>query len=181
MKTILLISSHLTDLEREGIRQALDRKSTQFLMLGIGTAEGAPVAQEDGSFLKDDQGAILVPYLDSPSLKALPTSLADAIAQRDWAIPTCAGSACLTVHAPCATTARPCAWTPGPIRVTGCCCPLLLLAACAGRRGWLFCLPLLFLLPQPSYAFDFEDIGCAPINGACICSGKAIRRRLRSI
>ncbi|EJM64176.1 tetratricopeptide repeat protein, partial [Pseudomonas sp. GM50] len=40
--------------------------------------------------------------------------------------------------------------------------PLLLLAACAGRRGWLFCLPLLFMLPQPSYAFDFEDLWLRP-------------------
>jgi len=40
--------------------------------------------------------------------------------------------------------------------------PLLLLAACAGRRGWLFCLPLLLLLPQPGYAFDFEDLWLRP-------------------
>ena len=40
--------------------------------------------------------------------------------------------------------------------------PLLLLAACAGRRGWLFCLPLLFLLPQPSYAFSFTDLWLRP-------------------
>jgi Ca-activated chloride channel family protein len=35
----------------------------------------------------------------------------------------------------------------------------LLLAACAGRRGWLFCLPLLLLgVPQTSYAFSFADL-----------------------
>src|SRR5690606_31000687 len=32
--------------------------------------------------------------------------------------------------------------------------PLLLLAAVAGRRGWLFCLPLL-LMPVPGHAADF--------------------------
>ena len=36
--------------------------------------------------------------------------------------------------------------------------PLLLLAALAGRRGWLFCLPLLLLQPQPASAFEFEDL-----------------------
>src|SRR5690606_18662775 len=36
--------------------------------------------------------------------------------------------------------------------------PLLLLAACAGRRGWLFCLPLLLVLPQPGYAWSVEDL-----------------------
>ncbi|MBF3060661.1 tetratricopeptide repeat protein, partial [Pseudomonas aeruginosa] len=41
--------------------------------------------------------------------------------------------------------------------------PLLLLAACAGRRGWLFCLPLLMLsLPQPAMAFQFEDLWLRP-------------------
>ncbi|MCY1412305.1 Tetratricopeptide repeat protein [compost metagenome] len=40
--------------------------------------------------------------------------------------------------------------------------PLLLLAACAGRRGWLFCLPLLLCLPQPSYAMAFEDLWLRP-------------------
>ncbi|HDQ9495792.1 TPA: tetratricopeptide repeat protein, partial [Pseudomonas aeruginosa] len=39
----------------------------------------------------------------------------------------------------------------------------LLLAACAGRRGWLFCLPLLMLsLPQPAMAFQFEDLWLRP-------------------
>jgi Ca-activated chloride channel family protein len=37
-----------------------------------------------------------------------------------------------------------------------------LLAACAGRRGWLLCLPLLFALPQPSYAFDIADVWLRP-------------------
>ena len=40
--------------------------------------------------------------------------------------------------------------------------PLLLLAACAGRRGWLLCLPLLLVLPQPSYAFEFNDLWLRP-------------------
>ena len=41
--------------------------------------------------------------------------------------------------------------------------PLLLLAACAGRRGWLFCLPLLLLgAPQPSYAFELQDLWLRP-------------------
>ena len=41
--------------------------------------------------------------------------------------------------------------------------PLLLLAACAGRRGWLFCLPLLLLTaPQPSYAFGLQDLWLRP-------------------
>ena len=40
--------------------------------------------------------------------------------------------------------------------------PLLLLAACAGRRGWLLCLPLLLMLPQPGYAMSFTDLWLRP-------------------
>jgi Ca-activated chloride channel family protein len=74
---VLLIGSSLTEQERQGIRHALALSdlSPQFLMLGIGSREGAPVAQEDGSFLKDEQGAILVSQLDGPSLKAFANEL----------------------------------------------------------------------------------------------------------
>jgi Ca-activated chloride channel family protein len=159
---ILLIGSSLTEHERQGIRQALDAKSTQFLMLGIGTAEGAPVAQDDGSFLKDDQGAILVPHLDGPSLKAFANGLGGGYAQarlddadlRDLGLLD--GPRDLRHDG---QTLRLDTWADQGYWLL---LPLLLLAACAGRRGWLFCLPLLFLLPQPSYAFDFEDLWLRP-------------------
>ncbi|MHC8327195.1 tetratricopeptide repeat protein [Pseudomonas sp. LB1P83] len=159
---ILLIGSTLTELEREGIRQALDRKSTQFLMLGIGTAEGAPVAQEDGSFLKDDQGAILVPHLDSPSLKAFANELGGRYRPARLGDADLRGLGLLDGPRSLRNdgqTLRLDTWADQGYWLL---LPLLLLAACAGRRGWLFCLPLLFLLPQPSYAFDFEDLWLRP-------------------
>ncbi|MFJ7111406.1 tetratricopeptide repeat protein [Pseudomonas sp. NPDC098740] len=159
---ILLIGSTLTELERQGIQQALDGKSTQFLMLGIGTAEGAPITQEDGSFLKDDQGAILVPHLDEPSLKAFANDL-DGLyrhARLDdadlRALGLLEGPRTLRNDG---QTLRLDTWADQGYWLL---LPLLLLAACAGRRGWLFCLPLLFLLPQPSYAFDFNDLWLRP-------------------
>ena len=159
---ILLIGSTLTELERQGIQQALDGKPTQFLMLGIGTAEGAPITQEDGSFLKDDQGAILVPHLDEPSLKAFASDLDGRYrhARLDDADLRALG----LLEGPRTLrddghTLRLDAWADQGYWLL---LPLLLLAACAGRRGWLFCLPLLFLLPQPSYAFDFNDLWLRP-------------------
>jgi Ca-activated chloride channel family protein len=160
---ILLIGSTLTDLEREGIQQALDGKSTQFLMLGIGTAEGAPVAQEDGSFLKDDQGAILVPHLDSPSLKAFANDLGGRYHQARLDDSDLRGLGLLDGPRNLRNdgqTLRLDTWADQGYWLL---LPLLLLAACAGRRGWLFCLlPLLLALPQPSYAFDFEDLWLRP-------------------
>ncbi|MQU56018.1 VWA domain-containing protein, partial [Pseudomonas sp. FSL R10-1339] len=67
---LLLITSSLSELERNGIRQALSGHAPQLLILGIGSREGAPVVDENGQFLQDDQGAILLPRLDSPSLRA---------------------------------------------------------------------------------------------------------------
>ena len=159
---ILLICSSLTDEERQGIRRALGEQSAQLLMLGIGTAEGAPIAQEDGSFLKDEQGAIRVPQLDSPSLGAFLASVGGEyhsarLDETDLrALGLLDGPRSLRDDG---QTVRLDTWADQGYWLL---LPLLLLAACAGRRGWLFCLPLLLCLPQPSYAFDFEDLWLRP-------------------
>jgi Ca-activated chloride channel family protein len=159
---ILLIGSSLNEEERQGIRRALNGESAQLLMLGIGTAEGAPIAQEDGSFLKDEQGAIRVPQLDSPGLSAFLNSVGGEYhpARLDEADLGALG----LLNGPRSLrddgqTVRLDTWADQGYWLL---LPLLLLAACAGRRGWLFCLPLLLCLPQPSYAFDFEDLWLRP-------------------
>lgn len=159
---ILLIGSSLNELEREGIQQALDGKSTQFLMLGVGTAEGSPITQEDGSFLKDDQGAILVPHLDEPSLKAFINGLGGRYRHARLEDADLRGLGLLSGPRSLrddGQTLRLDTWADQGYWLL---LPLLLLAACAGRRGWLFCLPLLFALPQPSYAFEFKDLWLRP-------------------
>jgi Ca-activated chloride channel family protein len=159
---ILLIGSSLTEQERLEIRRALSGKSTQFLMLGIGTAEGAPITQGDGSFLKDEQGAILVPRLDEPGLKAFASDMDGRYrhARLDDADLRALG----LLDGPRnlrndGQTLRLDTWADQGYWLL---LPLLLLAACAGRRGWLLCLPLLLALPQASYAFDFQDLWLRP-------------------
>jgi len=159
---ILLIGSSLSEQERDGIRRQLGGQAPQLLMLGIGTAQGAPVPQDDGSFLKDAQGAILVPRLDGPSLKAFVNDLDGRYRAARLDDTDLRGLGLL--DGPRALrndgeTLRLDTWADQGYWLL---LPLLLLAACAGRRGWLFCLPLLFLLPQPSYAFDFEDLWLRP-------------------
>jgi Ca-activated chloride channel family protein len=159
---ILLIGSSLTEPERLGIRRALNGKSTQLLMLGIGTAEGSPITQEDGSFLKDEQGAILVPRLDEPGLKSFASDLDGRYRQARLddsdlhALGLLDGPRNLRNDG---QTLRLDTWADQGYWLL---LPLLLLAACAGRRGWLLCLPLLFALPQPSYAFDLADLWLRP-------------------
>ncbi|APC14367.1 hypothetical protein BLL42_00910 [Pseudomonas frederiksbergensis] len=159
---ILLIGSSLTEQERQGIRQALRGQAPQWLMLGVGTSQGAPVTDEHGSFLKDAQGAILVPRLDGPSLKAFASEMKGRYRQAQLDDSDLRGLGLLdSPHSlrNNGQTLRLDTWADQGYWLL---LPLLLLTACAGRRGWLFCLPLLFMVPQPSYAFDFNDLWLRP-------------------
>ncbi|MHC2147972.1 vWA domain-containing protein [Pseudomonas sp. 210_17 TE3656] len=159
---LLLVGSSLSPQEREAIKQALGRQGPSLLMLGIGSAQGAPVRQANGEFLKDDQGGILLPRLDSASLRAFISSTGgryrnariddlDLRGLRLFENPKSLRDDGQTLQLD--------SWADQGYWLL---LPLLLLAACAGRRGWLFCLPLLLVLPQPSYAFEFNDLWLRP-------------------
>ena len=159
---LLWIGSSLNDAERQGIRSVMTGHAPELLMLGVGTAEGAPVAQEKGGFLKDAQGGILVPRLDGNSLKDFAEELGgrytplrlDDDDLRELGLldgPKDLRSQGQTVHLD--------SWADQGYWLL---LPLLLLAACAGRRGWVLCLPLLMLVPQHSYAFEFKDLFLRP-------------------
>lgn len=159
---LLLIASSLNEEERQGIGQALGRNGPPLLMLGVGSAEGAPVKQANGEFIKDADGAILMPRLDSASLKAFVGDLGgryrhariDDLDLRGLGLfdkPRALSDDGQTVQLD--TWADQGYWLL---------LPLLLLAACAGRRGWLFCLPLLLCLPQPSQAFELSELWRRP-------------------
>jgi Ca-activated chloride channel family protein len=161
---LLWIGSSLSEAERQGIRAAMTgRDAATLLMLGVGTAEGAPVTQEKGGFLKDAQGGILVPRLDGPVLK----DFADSMAGRYTALRLdnqdlndlglLDGPKSLITEGQKVRLDR---WADQGYWLL---LPLLLLAGCAGRRGWLLCLPLLLMtVPQASYAFDFQDLWRRP-------------------
>jgi len=159
---LLLIASSLSAPERQGIAQALGRQGPSLLMLGIGSREGAPVRQANGEYLKDDQGGILLPRLDSASLKGFISGTGgryrhariDDLDLRGLGLfdnPRIGRNDGQTLQLD--------SWADQGYWLL---IPLLLLAACAGRRGWLFCLPLLLALPQPSQAFEFNDLWLRP-------------------
>ena len=155
---LLLIGSSLSEQEREGIRQALGSHTAQLLMLGVGSREGAPVVDENGQLLKDNQGAILLPRLDSPGLRAFAMDVGGRYRQVRLDDNDLRGLGLLDGPQHLrdnGQTQRLDTWADQGYWLL---LPLLLLAACAGRRGWLFCLPLLFMLPQPGYAFSFTDL-----------------------
>lgn len=161
---LLWIGSSLSDAERQGIRAAMTgRDAPPLLMLGVGTAEGAPVTQEKGGFLKDAQGGILVPRLDGPVLKELADSLGGRytslrLDNQDLnELGLLDGPKSLISEGQKVRLDR---WADQGYWLL---LPLLLLAGCAGRRGWLLCLPLLLMaVPQPSYAFGFDDLWRRP-------------------
>ncbi|WP_044875023.1 VWA domain-containing protein [Pseudomonas sp. LFM046] len=159
---LLLITSGLGEQEQAGIRKALRSRGDRLAILGIGTAAGAPIAQEDGGFLKDDTGAILLPKLDSAQLRRFASDLGGRYTsvQLDESdlrsLQLLDGPHRLRESG---EIARLAAWADQGHWLL---LPLLLIAACAGRRGWLFCLPLLLALPTSSYAMSFEDLWLRP-------------------
>ena len=159
---LLLVTSSLSEQERAGIRKELDGHTPPLLVLGVGTREGSPVVEENGEFLKDAQGAILLPRLDSPSLRAFAEDVGGSYRQAKLDDNDLRGLGLLDGPQHLrddGQTLRLDTWSDQGYWLL---VPLLLLAACAGRRGWLFCLPLLFMLPQPSYAFSLTDLWLRP-------------------
>jgi len=155
---LLLIGSSLDQHERSAIATLLQGQGERLLMLGVGTEQGAPIAGENGSFLKDTNGAILIPRLDNAGLQRFATELGGRYRQARLGDEDLAALGLLdqagTLQRDDELT-RLEAWLDQGYWLL---LPLLLLAALAGRRGWLFCLPLLLLQPQPASAFEFEDL-----------------------
>lgn len=130
-------------------------------ILGIGTAEGAPIALPEGGFLKDSNGAIVVPKLNSADL----TKLARA-GHGVFQILTTDDRDIETLLAMLDKPSRQQSAEKDSLLLeqwqeTG---PWLLLlvlplAALLFRKG-LLCLALLFLLPLPknSYALEWQDL-----------------------
>jgi Ca-activated chloride channel family protein len=155
---LLWIGSSLNEGERMGIRQAMTGHAPPLLLLGVGTAEGAPVAQEKGGFLKDAQGGILVPRLDSASLKDFADELGGHFTSLRLTDDDLRELGLLDAPRDLRSqgqTVQLDSWADQGYWLL---LPLLLLAACAGRRGWVLCLPLLMLMPQHSEAFELKDL-----------------------
>lgn len=155
---LLLLSGELSERERQGIQLALEGRSNPLAILGVGTASGAPIPQEDGGFLKDADGGIVLPRLHSERLASFAASLDGYYSNlrsdnRDL-------DSLDLLHSRGRTRGdgsqrHLLGWVDQGHWLL---LPLLLLAACAGRRGWLFAFAALLIAPPPSYALDFDDL-----------------------
>ncbi len=130
-------------------------------ILGIGTAEGAPVKLADGGFLKDQQGNIVVPRLAISTLRSLAQSnsgVYQTISNNDSDIKTIMATINRLATAETMEDNEQLAeqWAEqGPWLLL----LLLPLAALYFRKG-LLVIPLLVLMnyPQDSYAFGWQDL-----------------------
>lgn len=156
---LLLLSGDLSPAEESGIRAALAERDNPLLLLGVGTPAGAPVPLEDGGFLKDADGGILLPRLNSEQLASFAASLGGGYASLrldDGDLASLGLLASGGERRAGAERLQPLArWADQGHWLL---LPLLLLAACAGRRGWLFAFAALLISPPPAYAFDFADL-----------------------
>jgi Ca-activated chloride channel family protein len=136
-------------------------------VLGVGTADGAPIPLADGGFFKDAAGAIVLPKLDEASLAPLAaeghgiyrhlvagdSDTNDLITTFDRAWPSQQAQQVLGMRSDQWREAGP--WLL---------LPLLPLAALAFRRGYLLLLCALVLLPMPrsAYALGWDDLWQRP-------------------
>ena len=133
----------------------------QLSILGVGTDDGAPIALPEGGFLKDEQGNIVVPKLNSHELAKLAQAgngVYQTITANDADIQTLLAA----LDKPAQQQGKENTsllleqWTDkGPWLLL----LVLPLAALSFRKG-LLCFALLLILPLPknSYAFDWQDL-----------------------
>ncbi len=159
---LLLIGSSLSDAERDGIVQRLGRDAPRLLMLGIGTRDGAPVRDEQGEYLKDNQGAILLPRLDNIGLKTFAGEVGGAYRQAHLEDDDLGELGLLDGPLSLRSTGQTVQLDSWADQGFWLLLPLVLLAACAARRGWLFALALLVCLPQHSFAASWNDLWLRP-------------------
>ncbi|WP_422448837.1 VWA domain-containing protein [Endozoicomonas sp. ALB091] len=68
---ILLVTGSMTAAQAEQISSLLQNSGIRLSILGTGTEQGAPIPLPDGGYLKNQQGAIVVPQLEQSRLQSL--------------------------------------------------------------------------------------------------------------
>jgi Ca-activated chloride channel homolog len=160
---IVLLADNASDDAPAAARRAL-AAGVRVSVLGIGSEHGAPVAMQQGGFLKNAAGDIELPKLDAGALATVAaagggsyiTYTTDA-GDLDHLVDTLAPHAAAEAKAAQATTPR--FLDRGPWLVL----LLLPLAALGFRRGWLMLLPLaLCVHVQTAQAFSWQDLWQRP-------------------
>ncbi|CAK0781909.1 Ca-activated chloride channel homolog [Gammaproteobacteria bacterium] len=166
--TVLLIGDGVDGVPPSELNSAIDRlvaDGYRLALLGVGSAEGAPIPLADGGFFKDASGAIVLPRLDEAALTAVarrahglyhPLRVDDS--DVDALLNLVDSRVADAEHA--AEGLKSDQWREeGPWLLL----PLLVLGTLAFRRGYLMLLiPLLLPLPRPAQALDWQSLWQRP-------------------
>jgi Ca-activated chloride channel family protein len=160
---LLLLTDGEGDPATLKVVEELHSQGRRVSVLGVGTVEGAPIP-EPGGFLKDQDGAIVIPTLDIPSLQSLARAGGGRYATvtfDDQDINRVLPSRVSPGIWPSSTSEQRTTdlWREeGPWLVL----LLLPLALLAFRPGWLGMLLAFMLIPQVSEAFSWESLWFRP-------------------
>ena len=162
---ILLMTDGISGFDQELlITEQLEETDYELLVMGIGTEEGAPIRTSDGSFLTDENGAMVVPTLNKNVLQSLANRVNGRyhdiqLSDADLAF-LLAENQLLDDEALSDVEEEFDVWyEAGPFLLL----LVLPLAAFTFRRGWLFSILLLtgtgLMFPsQPAQAFEWRDL-----------------------
>ncbi len=160
---VLLVTDGEGDPATLMVVDELRSQGVRVSVLGVGTVDGAPIP-ETGGFLKDQDGAVVIPKLDIPSLQAIArmggghyaTVTADD-QDINRVLPSYASTSALSSSTAEHRTTD--LWREeGPWLVL----LLLILALPSFRPGWLGMLLAFMLIPQVSEAFSWENLWVRP-------------------
>jgi len=157
----------LADAVGDGAETAVSRARAQGIrvsVIGVGSAQGAPVPLQQGGFLKNGSGDIVLPKLDSAALAALAqdgggsyASISTDASDLDRVLDT------LATHSSGAAVSKEMTTTRYLDRGPWFAVLLLPLALLGFRRGWLMLLPLVLSLhAPPAAAYSWADLWQRP-------------------
>jgi Ca-activated chloride channel family protein len=155
---VLLITDGGTSPAAERAAEELVDAGYTLSVLGVGTAEGAPIPRAGGGFVTDRSGSIVVPRLEARELRDLAatgggryTTLSADDSDIDRLLSGEVGEAAESDESLATDHWR----EEGPWLLL----LLLPLAALAFRRGWILMLAFAVVpLPEPAHAFSWEDL-----------------------
>ncbi len=162
---LLVISDGVDDQQAYTLAKQLHSKKRSLSVLAIGSDQGSPIPLTGGGFLKDNNGAIVIAKADHASLQELARA-----GDGRYTTQRHDGSDLATLF-PSELPNQESSendrqqsqqqWQDEGIWLI---LPLLLFAALAFRRGWLFSLLLCSLLiqPQTSYALEWDNLWQTP-------------------
>ena len=155
---LLMVTDDIPGPQRARLKELLRGRDVRLCILGAGTAAGAPIPDDDGGFIKDGNGRIVVARFDAQALAAVARSAGGSYAtlspdSRD--VDALSGFLEARTLGEVATAARRQTeqWQElGPWLLL----PVVFIASLAFRRGLLMCalLPVL-AAPRPAQAIDW--------------------------